>query len=71
MRSLAEKTGGVAFVNTNDLRGAIDKAIADTDLTYTLAFYPDRVAPAGRHKLKVSLNRHGVDLLWENAGNVN
>ena len=65
MRAMAERTGGVAFVNTNDLRGAIDKAISDTDLTYSLGFYPDSAAP-GRpvHTLKVTAAQHGVGLRY-------
>ncbi|HKO05458.1 MAG TPA: VWA domain-containing protein, partial [Candidatus Acidoferrales bacterium] len=39
MRDLAEMTGGEAFVNTNDLTGAIRKAVEDSAAVYTLGFY--------------------------------
>src|SRR6202023_1796025 len=40
MQMLADRTGGKAFINTNDLRGAIRKAIEDAEVTYTIGFYP-------------------------------
>ena len=50
MRQVAASTGGVAFTWGNDIRGAIDKAMTDADLTYTLGFYPataDKEAQSG------------------------
>jgi VWFA-related protein len=41
MEELASGTGGRAFYNSNDLSGAIERAVADADATYTLGFYPD------------------------------
>jgi hypothetical protein len=45
MKWIAARTGGLAFFNTKGIREAIDKAIADADVTYTLGFYldPDQV----------------------------
>jgi VWFA-related protein len=37
---LAERTGGRAFYGTNDLSGAIIRALNDSRVTYTLGFYP-------------------------------
>ncbi len=41
MRDLADETGGRAFVNTNDLTGAIRQAVQDAAVTYTIGFYPN------------------------------
>jgi len=62
MRDLADGTGGVAFVNTNDINGAIGKAISDADLTYTLGFYADSSAADGFHEIKVKVDRPGLDV---------
>ena len=45
MKDIAAGTGGLAFFNTNGIRQAIDKVMADADVTYTLGFYldPDQV----------------------------
>lgn len=61
MRTLAEETGGRAFVNTNDLTGAIRQAVDDGAVTYTLGFYPDPDSLDGTfHKLKVRVLHHGA-----------
>ena len=39
MQKLADETGGEAFVNTNDITGAIRRAVEDSAVTYTLGFY--------------------------------
>lgn len=62
MRALAEGTGGVAFYNTNDIKGAISKSMADGDLSYTLGFYADSSANDGFHELKVKADRPGVEI---------
>jgi len=41
MELIAAQTGGVAFHDTNDIRGAISKALEDSEASYTLGFYPD------------------------------
>lgn len=62
MQALAEGTGGRAFFNTNDIKGAIGKAFSDADLTYTLGFYADSSAADGFHEIKVKVDRPGVDV---------
>lgn len=65
MQKLADETGGEAFVNTNDLTGAIRKAIDDSGVTYTLGFYVDGAALDGKfHELKVEVNRSGLTLRY-------
>jgi VWFA-related protein len=58
MNILADRTGGRAFYNTNDLKGAIRSAIEDSRVTYTLGFYPNLVKWDGKfHNLKVEVKR--------------
>ena len=61
MRKLADETGGQAFVNTNDITGAIRKAVEDSEVTYTLGFYINGDALDGKfHELKIEAKRKGV-----------
>jgi len=41
MKLLADWTGGKAFYNSNDIRGAVKQATEDAEVTYTLGFYAD------------------------------
>jgi VWFA-related protein len=64
METLADSTGGRAFYNTNDIKGAIRKAVDDASVTYTLGFYPSAEDWDGKyHKLQVKLtHRKGLDV---------
>ena len=65
MQELADETGGRAFVNTNDLSGAIRKAMADSVVTYTLGFYVESQWLDGKfHDLKVRVDRSGLDVRY-------
>ena len=65
MQALADETGGRAFVNTNDLTGAIRDAVEDSAVTYTLGFYIDSSSLDGKfHELKVQLHRPGLNLRY-------
>jgi len=56
MGELAERTGGRAFWNTNDIAGAIRTAVEDSSVTYTLGFYPQNDKfDNSFHNLKVKL----------------
>jgi VWFA-related protein len=56
MEELADHTGGRAFINTNDIAGAIRTAVEDSSVTYTLGFYPQNDKfDNSFHKLKVAL----------------
>lgn len=68
MQKLADETGGRAFVNTNDLTGAIRHALEDSSVTYTLGFYIEPSALDGRfHELKVEVHRSGLNLRYPKA----
>lgn len=63
MTILADRTGGRAYYNTNDIRGSIRKAIDDARVTYVLGFYPANQNWDGKFReLKVQVNRPGVQL---------
>jgi VWFA-related protein len=63
MQVLAEETGGKAFINSNDLTGAVREAIEDGAVTYTLGFYVDANSLDGKfHELRVHVKRSGVQV---------
>src|SRR5262249_16176468 len=41
MQEMADRTGGRAFYNTNDIDGAVRNSIDDGSTYYTLGYYPD------------------------------
>jgi VWFA-related protein len=55
-RDLAQKTGGLAFVNTNDFAKALRQALDDSATYYMLTYYlSEATAKPGWHSLKVGL----------------
>jgi VWFA-related protein len=63
MNMLAERTGGHAFYNTNDLSGAVHRALTDSELTYSLGYYPDHGKWDGKfHEIKVHVNRTEIEV---------
>ena len=65
MQKMAEETGGRAFVNTNDLTGAIRDAVEDSAVTYTLGFYINVDSLDGKfHELRVKVNRSGLNIRY-------
>jgi VWFA-related protein len=63
MRTLAERTGGRAYYNTNDLGGAIARAVDDSQLLYVLGYYPPSDSWDGTfHEVKVTTRRPGLDI---------
>jgi VWFA-related protein len=63
MLELAERTGGRAFYNTNDIRGAIRQAADDSRVTYVLGFYPAHSAWDGRFReINVRVKRPGLQV---------
>ncbi len=58
---IAEKTGGRAYFNTNDLGGAIKRAAEDSRLTYVLGYTPTHGKWDGRFReIKVRVRRRDV-----------
>jgi hypothetical protein len=63
MQEMAERTGGKAFYNRNDIDHAIGSSIDDGSVYYTLAYYPDNKDWNGKfRKIQVNVTRPGVKL---------
>ena len=61
LRSLAELTGGISIVNTNNLDGLLRQIDAETSDYYVLGFYTNNADPTRRtRQLAVTVNRDGV-----------
>jgi len=68
MNNLAGLTGGRAFYVDNGLDSLIEEAVDDSELIYTLGFYPSQESQNGDwHKLKVLVDRHGVNVRYREA----
>ncbi len=62
---LAQQTGGESFHGTNDLKGAIRKALDDAAFTYTLGYYPDHWRWDGSYRsIKVKVDVRGAALRY-------
>ncbi len=66
MQEMANRTGGLAFYNTNDLARAIHAASDDSRVTYTIGFYPTDNGFDGKfHKIDVETpERSGIKLRY-------
>ncbi len=63
MNILADRTGGRAFYNTNDIQGSIRRAIDDSRVTYVLGYYPSHGTWDGKFReIKVEVKRPGLKL---------
>jgi VWFA-related protein len=60
IRSMAEQTGGVAAVNTNDWKDSLDEIAADFSNFYSLGYQSARGAADQPHKIEVTVKRKGV-----------
>lgn len=68
MIRLAEMTGGKAACNDNDLAEVLEEAFSDTDLTYTLGFYPaEERLDGSMHAISVKVNRAGVEARYRKS----
>jgi VWFA-related protein len=65
MQEVAEKTGGRAFYNRNDIDGAIRNSIADGSTYYTLAYYPENKDWNGKfRRIQLKTSRSGIKLRY-------
>jgi VWFA-related protein len=65
MNDLAGLTGGRAFYADNGIDSLIKEAVEDSELIYTLGFYPSQESQDGDwHKLKVSVDRRGASVRY-------
>jgi len=69
LRLLADQTGGLFLGNTNDLSGALQKALADSSY-YLIGYHPDAMTfdakhgPLRFHRLEVRVKRPGLLVRW-------
>lgn len=65
MKKIADDTGGKAFMNTNDLKSALRRAVESGSNYYSLAYVPrnDNWNGAYRH-IKVKVDRRGLKLAY-------
>jgi VWFA-related protein len=64
MKTVAEETGGRAFFNTNDLKGAVGSAIESGDSFYTLAFVPRGKLDGQYRRIKVEIEGSHYELAY-------
>jgi len=65
METLADRTGGKAYYNRNDLDGAIREVFNDTSVTYTLGYYSANPETDGKFReIKVKVNRPGLNVRY-------
>jgi VWFA-related protein len=65
MVELSDRTGGRAYRNTNDLKGAIREAIGDSEITYTLGYHPTNTEMDGKFReIKIKVDRPGVNVRY-------
>jgi VWFA-related protein len=63
MRLMADRTGGRASYNTNDIQGAVRRAIEDSSITYTLAYYPSNAEPDDKFRsIRVRVSKGGFSV---------
>lgn len=61
MNTLADRTGGKAYYNTNDIFGSIREAIGDSRVTYELGYYPEGINWHGEFRdIKVEVKVPGA-----------
>lgn len=60
-KDLAERTGGKAFYNTNDLDAAVQNSVMDGSSYYLISYYPSNKNWNGKfRKITVKVNRSGA-----------
>jgi VWFA-related protein len=63
LKLVADETGGRAFFNTNDIAGAMLRAIDDGSVLYVLGYYSTHKKWDGQfRRIKVEVNRRDVDV---------
>lgn len=65
MRQMASDTGGRAYVNQNEIKQGVERALEDISATYTLGYYTSNRKWDGNYRsIKVKVNRQGLNLQY-------
>lgn len=65
MKTVAEQTGGEAFMGTNDLKAAMRRSLDDGSTYYTLAYTPDKTDPqTAFHRIEVKVSQPDTKLAY-------
>jgi VWFA-related protein len=65
MNEMADRTGGRAFINTNDLVASMSSSVDDGSTYYTLEYYPENKKWDGQFRsIQVRSNHPGVSLRY-------
>lgn len=63
LNAMAEKTGGVALLGSNDVEGILNQAISDSHNYYLIAYHTSNPKMDGKfRKIEVKVNRPGVKI---------
>ncbi|MCM3879702.1 MAG: VWA domain-containing protein [Vicinamibacterales bacterium] len=64
LRALAEQTGGIPAINSNDLESTYDRIVERNSRYYVLGYYPPTHPRDGRfHRIEVRVKRPGVNVM--------
>jgi VWFA-related protein len=65
MRDMADRTGGKAFIGTNNLVGSMSSSVDDGSTYYTLEYYPSNKTWDGKFRtIQINSSRPGVKLRY-------
>jgi len=65
MRDVADRTGGKAFIGTNNLTASMTSSVDDGSTYYTLEYYPDNKKWNGQFRtIQLKSNRPGISLRY-------
>ncbi|MBS1857985.1 MAG: VWA domain-containing protein [Acidobacteria bacterium] len=68
MRLFAQRTGGTAWVNRNDLGPGLRAALDDQRVSYTLGFYaPDKPSSDSPHHIRIRVRQPGTTLRYRDT----
>jgi hypothetical protein len=62
IRTMAEQTGGIAAINTNDWKLSLDQVAADFSNFYSLGYRSARGAGDRPHRIEVTVKRKGLNV---------
>ncbi len=60
LRSLANETGGVSILNTNDFKTGLDQIVSHSSSYYILAYTPSEKFDSKFHKVQIKVKRPGL-----------